>query len=137
MPTWLSILRITRAKAPTFALLAGIVAASAPALAAGPDSPEVMQMSERALRWLDTQEDNRLGARCLIGLSLYKAGRKLDHPKVVAARQACEASMNADVKSLDNYSAGLALFFLLEPAPERNRSLPRRYVDEILRRQQR
>jgi hypothetical protein len=114
-----------------------IAAPPAPAQAIAPDSPEVKQMIERALKWLETQDDERLGGRALIGLSFYKAGRKLDHPKVAAARKACETAMSADVKSLDNYSVGLALVFLLETDPERNRSLARRYVDELLRRQQR
>src|SRR5436190_8370518 len=102
-----------------------------------PDSSEVKQMVERALKWMENQDDERLGGRCLIGLSYYKAGRPLTHPKVVAAKNACESSIAIDVKQLDNYSVGLALVFLLETDPDRNRSLARRYVDELLRRQQR
>jgi len=94
-------------------------------------------MVERALKALESLDDERLGGRCLIGLSFYKAGRKLDHPKIVVARQACEAAISTDASSLDNYSVGLALVFLLETDPERNRSLAHRYVVEVLRRQQR
>src|SRR5439155_12493294 len=86
---------------------------------------------------LETQDsEDRLGGRCLIGLSFFKAGRPLTHPKIAAARKACESAIN-DPKSIDsfNYSTGLALVFLLETDPQRNRSLARRYVDEILRRQ--
>jgi hypothetical protein len=109
------------------------------AKAVGPDSPEVKQLIDRGLRFLETQENNedRLGGRCLIGLSFFKAGRSPGHPKIVAARNACELAMNSEVKSLDNYSVGLALVFLLETDPQRNRSLASRYVQEILRRQQR
>jgi hypothetical protein len=116
-------------------LLAALPAA--PAQAIPPDSPEVKQMIERALKWLETQDDDRLGGQCLIGLSFFKAGRNRSHPKIVAALKACETSINSDVSSLDNYSVGLALIFLLETDPERNHSLARRYMTEVLKRQQR
>lgn len=88
-----------------------------PACAVGPESPEVKQMVERRVKWLETQDDERLGAKCLIGLSFYKAGRPLSHPKVVAAKTACQQAISADMKEVDNYSVGLALIFLLENRP--------------------
>src|SRR5689334_2007949 len=95
-------------------------------------------MIERALKWLETQDDNRLGGRCLIGLAFYKAGRKLDHSKIVQAQNACQSAIG-NLGALDmseaNYSLGLALVFLLETSPEKNRSLADRYVTEILKRQ--
>lgn len=105
------------------------------ASAVAPDAPEVRQVTERALTWLETQDDQRLGGKCLIGLAFFKAGRKLDHPKIVAAQRACETSLN-EAGDLDNYSVGLALVFLLETSPDRNLSLARRYMEEALRRQQ-
>src|SRR5262245_44886068 len=102
------------------------------AKAVAPDSPEVKQMIDRGLRFLETQENNedRLGGRCLIGLAFFKAGRSPGHPKIAAARSACESSANSEMKSLDNYSLGLALVFLLETDPQRNRSLASRFVQE-------
>src|SRR5438876_3758634 len=135
MPNRATIKRVLSSLVPTCLALVFAIASPHRARAVSPDSPEVKRMIERALKWLETQDDERLGGRCLIGLSYYKAGRKADHPKVTAARQACESAFGADVRSLDNYSVGLALVFLLETDPERNRSLARRYVDEILRRQ--
>jgi hypothetical protein len=122
-----------------FAIFAALLLASpCPARAVTPDSPEVKQMIERALKWLETQDDNRLGGRCLIGLAFYKAGRKLDHPKIVQAQNACQSAIG-NLGALDmseaNYSLGLALVFLLETSPEKNRSLADRYVTEILKRQ--
>jgi hypothetical protein len=113
-----------------------VMCVAAPASAFTPDSPEVKVITERALTWLETQDDERLGGKCLIGLSFFKAGRPLTHPKVVAARNACQSSIGGDIKSVDNYSIGLALVFLLETDPEGNRSLAYRYVEELLRRQQ-
>jgi hypothetical protein len=127
---------------PVILALALAVCLPGPARAIAPDSPEVKQMVERALTWLETQTDDRLGGQCLIGLAFYKAGRKADHPKVLAATNACLATIN-NVSSLDNqsappnYSLGLALVFLLETDPEKNRSVAAQYVQEILRRQQR
>jgi hypothetical protein len=121
-------------------LAAGLIALTPrQAKAVAPDSPEVKQLIDRGLRFLETQENNedRLGGRCLIGLSFFKAGRSPGHPKIAAARSACESAANSEMKSLDNYSVGLALVFLLETDPQRNRSLASRYVQEILRRQQR
>lgn len=105
--------------------------------AATPDSPEVKQMVERALKWLATQSDDRLGGRCLIGLSLFKGGRKLTDPQIQAALTACETTIRSDLEPVDNYSLGLAVVFLLETEPQRNRSLASRYVTELLRRQKR
>src|SRR5262245_1507770 len=121
-------------------LAAAVIAlAPVPVKAVAPDSPDVKQMIDRALRWLETQQYNedRLGGQCLVGLAFFKAGRSPGHPKIVAARNACESAMDSEAKSLDNYSVGLALVFLLETDPQRNRSLANRYVQEILRRQQR
>jgi len=106
-----------------------------PAWAIAPEAPEVKQLVERALKHLETATDDRLGAKCLMGLAFYKAGRKLDHPRIVAAQKACESAL-AEPAGLDNYSVGLALIFLLETAPERNHSLAGRYVTEVLKRQQ-
>lgn len=114
-----------------------VFACAAPARAVTPESPEVKQTVEKALKWLETQDDDRLGARCLIGLSFYKAGRKLSDPRIAAALKACQTANVSDWDSVNNYSVGLALIFLLETDPEHNRSLAQRYVTEILRRQQR
>ena len=94
-------------------------------------------MVERGLKYLEKQDDDRLGGRCLIGLAYYKSGRKLTHPKIVAAQKACQAAAGSELRSLDNYSLGLAVVFLLETYPEANKGLARQYVNEILRRQQR
>jgi hypothetical protein len=123
--------------APLLVALLLVQIAPTPARAIAPESPEVKQMTERALKWLETQDDDRLGGRCLVGLSFFKAGRNRSHPKVAAALKMCETSMNSQADSLDNYSLGLAVVFLLETDPERNHSLARRYVNEILRKQQR
>jgi hypothetical protein len=133
-----------RALSCTAAFLAAACALLAPqtATAITPDSPEVVQLVNRALKSLETLDDVRLGGKCLIGLSFYKAGAPLTHPKIVAAQKACETGL-AESQSTPsqapptewNYSVGLALIFLLETDPEKNRALAQRYVAEALKRQ--
>lgn len=119
-------------------LTAALLLAAVPgrASAVTPDSPEVKQVVERAVKWLETQSDNRLGGQCLIGLACYKAGRPLSHPKVQEALRACAAAPPAAESPDYNYSMGLALIFLLETEPTRNRSLAQRYVTDVLKHQQ-
>jgi len=110
------------------------------ARAVTPDSPEVKAIVAKGLEYLETADDERLGGKCLIGLSFHKAGRPASHPKIVAAIKDCEAwaaKLSGDESALDNYSVGLALVFLLEVDPDRQRSLATRYLQEVLRRQQR
>src|SRR5262249_35262075 len=129
--------RIFWCTAIVFPLVAVLVLTSPVAYGIAPDSAEVKAMTERALAWLETQDDDRLGGKCLIGLSFYKAGRPLSHAKIAAAKNACQSAISGSMSDMDNYSAGLALVFLLETDPDRNRSLAYRYVQEILRRQRR
>src|SRR3954468_6889788 len=121
-------------------LLALVFAVNWPLAASGvtPDSPEVKAMVEKGLKFLEGADDERLGAKCLVGLCFYKAGKAATHPKIVGAINACQSSagmLGGDGSAVDNYSVGLALVFLLEIDPERHRSLASRYLQEMLRRQ--
>jgi hypothetical protein len=120
---------------PTALTLALALAGALPATARGvtPESPEVKRVVDRALAWLQKQNDERLGGKCLIGLSFYKANPGLNHPKVAAALEACRSGVNNP--SDDNYSLGLALIFLCETDAKGNRQLIERYVATLLKRQ--
>ena len=103
-----------------------------------PDDPQVKQMVARSLAWLEKQDDERLGGKCLIGLCFFKAEKGLNHPKIAAAQRACEqaiATVDMDGQPTDNYSVGLALIFLCETNPKGNRALATRYVETLLKRQ--
>lgn len=115
--------------------LASLVLAAAPARALGPDSPQVRQLVQRALAWLATQSDDRLGGQCLIGLAFLKAGQPATHPQVHRALAACQSAMLADDGAVDNYSVGLAAIFLLELDARGQRPLIQRYLTEAVRRQ--
>src|SRR5262245_43658872 len=117
-----------------FCLTAALVAAvSRVAGAVTPESPEVQQLVNKSLAWLEKQDDERLGGKCLIGLCFFKAGKRT-HPKVTLAQRACESGL-AKAAEEDNYSVGLALIFLCEVDPVRNRQLAERYVAVLLSRQ--
>lgn len=116
----------------------GLAALAPPSVrAAPPTSAQVNAMVERALKYLETQDDERLGGKCLIGLAYFKAGRPLSHPKVAAAQAACAIGLNDPGSLPDNcaYSLGLAIVFLLETDATKNRGLAERYVAELLKRQ--
>jgi hypothetical protein len=112
-----------------------LLCAAVPASALGPDSPQVRRLVSRGLAWLATQQDDRLGAQCLIGLAFLKAGQPASHPKVQQALQACQSAQLQDQDAVDNYSVGLAAIFLLERDAQGQRPLIQRYLAEIVRRQ--
>ncbi len=125
-----------RAAAYWAAALAAALCAPSTCLAATPESPEVKAAISKALTWLAKQDDDRLGGKCLVGMCFYKAGGQLNHPKIVAAQRACEAGIaKADSPDTDNYSLGLALIYLCEVDPARNRKLAERYLGVVLKRQ--
>ena len=45
------------------------------ALAYTPESPEVIELYEKGLKYLENETDERLGGKCVIGLAFYKAGK--------------------------------------------------------------
>ncbi|HEV2969073.1 MAG TPA: hypothetical protein VGY55_03720 [Pirellulales bacterium] len=89
------------------------------ARAVTPDALEVKGLLENAFKFLETANDNRLGAKCLVGFCFIKRGENESHPQVKAAVDACKAAKasNPDGKQVGNdyvYSASLAVVFLCE-----------------------
>ena len=86
------------------------------ALAVKPTSPEVKKLIDTGLAFLEKSDDSRLGGRCLIGMTMLKAGKPANHPKVLAALADCQ--QRAALKPADNhedvYSLGIAVLFLCE-----------------------
>ena len=97
-----------------------------------PESPEVKQVVEKALKWLETQVHDKVGGKCLIGLSLYKAGRPVSHPKIVEAVEACKKT---EYGGLDNYSHGIAIMFMCEIDPDKLRPEIEKARDALLKKQ--
>ncbi len=85
-----------------------------------PESPEVQETVAHGIAFLesDAAEDNRMGARALVGLTLYKNHARPEHPKIVQAVKAIQdrvkgqdpAKLNLGTKRI--YDVGLAVIFL-------------------------
>jgi len=125
----------------TVAALVGLLGWPSSAAAVTPESAEVKSVIEKGLAFLERGDDSRLGGQCLIGLSFLKNGRDRSHPKIVAALKACEAfaanpgAAGANVGAVDNYSVGLAIIFLCEHDPTKNRAAAQSIVNHLLYRQ--
>src|SRR3954451_6693257 len=85
-----------------------------------PDSPEVKKIVDAALKFLETNNEDRLGGKCLVALAFLKAGRG-DDPNVQLAVDECLKHTKGNVQdpALDVYSNGLAAIFLCEYSPRR------------------
>ena len=99
-----------------------------PVHAVTPESPEVVALVDKALKFLETAEDPQLGAKCLIGLAFHKRGLPPDHPKIKAAIDACRNSVEAEKAVSHIYSKGLAVIFLSELDAAAHNELIGKYV---------
>ncbi|MEQ8846891.1 prenyltransferase/squalene oxidase repeat-containing protein [Botrimarina sp.] len=120
------------------AALVACTLTAAPAHALLTTSSRVTDLVEKGADTLETIPLRpELGAACLVALALHKAGRP-DHPRVAEAVAACKQRVGeaADVAKLDTYSHGLAIVFLAETRPERERALLGQYLTALAARQQ-
>ncbi len=104
---------------------ATLVLFAAPALGQlSPKHPRVQKAVERALAFLEKQSENRVGGKALVGLTFVKAGRDESHPKVKEALDAVQAQARRGAQkiTLDIYSTGISLMFLVALNPSRYRS---------------
>lgn len=114
-------------------------AGAPPAEALLPTSPRVRSLIDAGLKSLETVKfegdyEGRLGAKCLVGLALYKAG-KPEHPRIKEAIAACRNDAGAMERDNTTYSLGLAIVFLSEVAPTKERDLIQRYLNMLTQRQ--
>jgi hypothetical protein len=115
-------------------VLAAVGMSAGHALTAGAvtsESPEVREIVEKALGYLESQTDPRLGAKCLIGLAFHKAGRPDDHPQIQAAVEACRTMAAAERDFSYIYSKALAAIFLAEIDASQHRSLIETYASML------
>jgi hypothetical protein len=118
---------------------------AADAQAAHPKSPEVKEVIDRGVAFLEKMTDQRIGGRCLIALCILKNGGDPQHARVQEALKACEQLANGEFSGggvglpPDNYSVGIAVMFLCEadPAdPLRYRDLVEKILEKMLKVQQ-
>ena len=117
------------------ALLSGLFLCGS-SQAVTPESPAVQKLVQSALGFLEKNTDDRLGGKCLVGLTFLKAGRR-DHPRVQEAVEECRKQMAANPPDtlLDVYSNGLAVIFLCELAPDKYAREIAWYLDRLKARQ--
>ncbi|HYO23612.1 MAG TPA: prenyltransferase/squalene oxidase repeat-containing protein [Lacipirellulaceae bacterium] len=112
---------------PLLMLLPLVVAA--PAHAYTPESPEVVALVDQALTFLEKNTDERLGARCLVGLAFHKRGMPATHPRIREAVEACRTSIESERTVPYTYSKALAIIFLSELDARAHGDLIRSYVE--------
>ena len=120
-------------------ILTGALATCDNASAYTPDSPEVKQLVERGLSYLETAPEYRLGGVCLIAYAFYKAERDVGHPliqKAIAHAQKVAGGGVEMARLEDNYSLGLTIIFLCELDPDRFRGEIQTYVNAMQEKQQ-
>lgn len=105
----------------------GLLLSGAWAYTLTPESPEVQEAIVKGIRFLESEasKDDRLGAQVLIGLVLLKHGASPDHPRIVQAVTVIQKIVQRASPrslSLDIYSTGLAITFLVTLDSRRYRS---------------
>lgn len=109
------------------------------ARAVTPESPEVVAMVDKALKYLETTKDpqleSQLGARCLVALAFHKKGMSQGHPQIQAAIAACRNSLEAERSVSHMYSKGLAVILLSELDAAAHAELIGQYADMIKKHQ--
>ncbi|TWT90015.1 Prenyltransferase and squalene oxidase repeat protein [Pseudobythopirellula maris] len=123
-------------RAALLALAFVVAACAAPgrAWAIDPEGPEVKELIDKGLKFLETKTDRRLGGKCLIALAFIKAGQP-NHARVDEALAACRQEVGKPINRLDVYSNGLALIFLSEARGRGDSNLLGQYLDKLYERQ--
>jgi hypothetical protein len=114
---------LTRGTTSTVVLALLLLGASSPAVAAlTTESPEVKAAVAKGIAFLEKSSDERPGAKAVAGLVLVKDGRDANHPKIQEAVAAIKAAIAKPPITIDVYSVGLSIIFLVELDPSRYRA---------------
>lgn len=98
------------------------------------ESPEVRQLVDKGLAFLEKQTDDRLGGKCVVALAFIK-NKKPDHPRVQEAVDACSRGLASLDSDSHIYSVGMAIIFLCEHNASAHKSLIQAYLNELKKRQ--
>lgn len=119
------------------ALLAAVLIFCAPGLgnqfaqAYTPESPEVLEVIDKGLKYLESQTHGEVGGKCLIALAFHKRGMSLGHPKIQEAIEACRQSVNEEKQRGYLYGKCIAIIFLTELDATTHRDLINSYVSQL------
>lgn len=117
-----------------------LAAIPASAEAYTPESPEVKEMVERGLRFLETEPIKADGADSgvlwLVALTLVKCGKDDTHPIVAAGIKRCQDLKNAGSAEGDGrgiYAKAVAVIFLCETDPIKYKAEGQYFVDQLVK----
>jgi hypothetical protein len=125
----LAVLQGIRSIAVLMACAAAIVGQSAWAYT--PESPEVLEVVDKGLKFLESQTHGEVGGKCLIALAFHKRGMSQGHPKIQEAIEACRASIEEEKQRGYLYGKCLAIIFLTELDANAHRDLINSYVSQL------
>jgi hypothetical protein len=114
---------------------AGLLFPAASAQAVTPESPEVQAVINKGLAALEGGTHDLVGGKALIGLCFFKAGRGVDHPKIVEAIKAAQGQTPDTLATIDTYSLGITTIFLCELDQQNLRDLTQMWLTALLKRQ--
>lgn len=114
------------------AVLVGVASlAATPAHAYTPESPEVVAVIDKGLKYLETASHPEVGGQCLIALAFLKRGMPADHPKIEEAVEACRRSIGEEKQRNYIYGKCIAIIFLTELDAQKHRDLINDYVSQL------
>lgn len=96
-----------------------------------PESPEVLEVVDKGLKFLETQTHDEVGGKCLIALAFHKRGMSLGHPKIQEALEACRKSVEEEKQRSYVYGKCLAIIFLTELDATTHRDLINSYASQL------
>ncbi len=88
-----------------------------------PDNPRVQAAIRRAIEFLESKDDARLGGKSLVALALSKSGKDASHPKIAAAIAALQAALGNGPEQFRAgiYDTGIAIMLLVQVDASRYR----------------
>lgn len=125
------LLQSVRARQFVAVLLCVPVITGSTSYAVTPESPEVLEVIDKGLKFLETQSHSEVGGKCLIALAFHKRGMSQGHPKIQEAIEACKQSIAEEKQRGYIYGKCIAIIFLTELDADAHRDLINSYVDQL------
>jgi hypothetical protein len=114
-----------------FALAGSAMFALPSASAYTPESPQVVELVDKGLKYLETASHREVGGQCLIALAFLKRGMPADHPKIEEAVERCRSSIAEEQANGYVYSKCIAIIFLAELDAVKHRDLINIYAAQM------
>ncbi|WP_172992052.1 hypothetical protein [Lacipirellula parvula] len=96
-----------------------------------PESPEVVALIDKGLKYLEANSHPEVGGQCLIALAFLKRGMPADHPKIEEAVEWCRRSVTEEQQRNYIYGKCIAIIFLTELDAVKHRDLINEYLKQL------